>query len=145
MPAQKIESGTHLFDLPIGSTGHLAATSPAEKVYLLTFEYGADNRLTTEFSHAILLALDILETRHDPGVVITTSGIGKFYSNGLDLEHANSTPGFFKESLYALWKRLMTFPMPTVALINGHAFAGGMMLAMCVLHSARRYSPNGQG
>lgn len=130
MPAQKMPSQNQLFELPIGSSGRVIATSPAEKVYLLTFEYGADNRLTSEFCQALLLALDILEARHAAGVVITTSGVGKFYSNGLDLEHANTTPGFFGKSLYALWKRLMTYSMPTVALINGHAFAGGMMLAM---------------
>ena len=82
------------------------------------------------FCQAILLALDIIETRHEPGVVITTSGISKFYSNGLDLEHASFTPGFFPDSLYALWRRMLTFPMPTIALINGHAFAGALMLAM---------------
>ena len=63
-------------------------------------------------------------------MVITTSGIPKFYSNGLDLEHASFTPGFFPESLYALWRRMLTYPMPTIALINGHAFAGALMLAM---------------
>jgi Delta3-Delta2-enoyl-CoA isomerase len=130
MPAHKDTPVSQLFALSIGSTGHVVATSPAEKVYLLTFEYGADNRLTTEFCQTFLLALDILEARHPAGVVITTSGISKFYSNGLDLEHANLTPGFFKDSLYALWKRLMTYPMPTVALVNGHAFAGGLMVAM---------------
>lgn len=98
--------------------------------HALTPTDGADNRLTTPFCQALLLALDIVEARHPPGVVITTSGIDKFYSNGLDLAHADRTPGFFGESLYALWRRLATFPMPTVAWVNGHAFAGGMMLAM---------------
>ncbi len=36
---------------------------------------------------------------YPPGVVVTTSGIAKFYSNGLDLEHVQSTPGFWKDSL----------------------------------------------
>lgn len=92
------------------------------------------------FCQAILLALDILETRHAPGVVITTSGISKFYSNGLDLEHASFTPGFFPESLYALWRRVLTYPMPTIALLNGHAFAGALMLAM--MHDYRIMNPH---
>ncbi len=62
--------------------------------------------------------------------MITTSGIEKFYSNGLDLEHASYTPGYWKDSLYALWHRFLTYPMPTIALVNGHAFAGGFMVAM---------------
>lgn len=96
--------------------------------------------LMQAFCQAIILALDIIDQKHEPGVVITTSGIAKFYSNGLDLEHANYTPGFWKESLYALWLRLITYPMPTVALVNGHAFAAGFMLAM--MHDYRIMNPH---
>ena len=92
------------------------------------------------FCQSIILALDVLETRYPPGVVITTSGIEKFYSNGLDLEHASFTPGFFPDSLYGLWRRLLTYPMPTIALVNGHAFAGALMLAM--MHDYRSMNPH---
>jgi len=61
---------------------------------------------------------------------VSTSGIGKFYSNGLDLKQATTTEGFLPDSLFKLFGRLATYPMPTVALMNGHAFAGGLMLAM---------------
>ena len=64
----------------------------------------------------------------------------QFYSNGLDLDHANTTPGYFKNSLYGLWHRLITYPMPTIALINGHAFAGGFMMAM--MHDYRVQNPH---
>ena len=73
-------------------------------------------------------------------MVITTSGIEKFYSNGLDLEHASFTPHFFPDNLYALWRRLLTYPMPTIALLNGHAFAGALMLAM--MHDYRIMNPH---
>ncbi|KAK5174212.1 uncharacterized protein LTR77_001292 [Saxophila tyrrhenica] len=133
-----------LFDLPIASTGgSVVVTQPAKKVYLLTFTSGEDNRLTTAFCQALIKALDILQfspQTYPPGVVVTTSGIAKFYSNGLDLEHAGGTPGFWKESLYALWLRLITYPMPTVALVNGHAFAGGFMVAM--MHDYRCMNPH---
>lgn len=92
------------------------------------------------FCQSLLLALDIVELRYPHGVVITTSGITKFYSNGLDLEHANWTPGFFGDSLYALWRRLLTYPMPTIALMNGHAFAGALMTAM--MHDYRIMNPH---
>lgn len=65
-----------------------------------------------EFCKAVLLALDIVELRYPHGVLITTSGITKFYSNGLDLEHASWTPGFFTDSLYALWRRLLVYVHP---------------------------------
>ncbi|KAH8684587.1 ClpP/crotonase-like domain-containing protein [Tricladium varicosporioides] len=135
-----------LFELPIqaspssGSTGTIACTLPAPGVYLLTFTAPPDNRLVTPFCNAFMLALDIIEFSHPPGVVITTSGVSKFYSNGLDLEHATSTPGFFANTLFALFKRLLTYPMPTVSLINGHAFAGGFMVAM--YHDYRIFNPS---
>ncbi|KAK0932506.1 hypothetical protein LTR91_017797 [Friedmanniomyces endolithicus] len=118
--------GEVLFELPIGTKGQLICTRPKDKVYLITFSSPTDNRLTS--------------TRYDAGVVITTSGIEKFYSNGLDLEHASFTPGFFPDALYALWRRLLTYPMPTIALLNGHAFAGALMLAM--MHDYRMMNPH---
>jgi enoyl-CoA hydratase/carnithine racemase len=87
-----------------------------------------------------LLALDIIEQRLPKGVVITTSTITKFYSNGLDYENAIKDPTFFSGSLFPLWRRLITYPMPTVALLNGHAFAGGLMTAM--MHDYRIMNPH---
>ncbi|KAI1398244.1 enoyl-CoA hydratase/isomerase family protein [Hypoxylon fuscum] len=110
--------------------GSIACTSPAPQVYVLTWSSPPDNRLTPAFNTALMTALDIIEFGHPPGVVITTSAISKFYSNGLDLQLALSTPGFTENSLYPLFRRFLTYPMPTIALVNGHAFAGGFMLAM---------------
>ncbi|KAM0480290.1 hypothetical protein ACHAPX_004121 [Trichoderma viride] len=124
-----------LFSVPIAPLGahpggSITVTEPSPAVYLLTFISPPDNRLTTPVCKALLAALDLLEFGgHPPGVLITTSGIGKFYSNGLDLQHAIETEGFWA-LFYSVWQRLITFPMPTVALINGHAYAGGLMLAM---------------
>ncbi|KAH0563032.1 hypothetical protein GP486_002406 [Trichoglossum hirsutum] len=128
-----------IFTIPIEPSGSITCTTPQEKVYLLTFISPPDNRLRTNFCNSLLLALDIIEHSHPKGVVVTTSGIPKFYSNGLDLEHATTTPGFWDQVLYPLWRRLLTYPMPTVALINGHAFAGGLMLSM--FHDYRVQNP----
>ncbi|KAK1832773.1 enoyl-CoA delta isomerase 3 [Podospora conica] len=125
-----------LFTIPIPPLGAhpggaVVCTEPAPQVYLLTLHSPPDNRLTTPTNTALLTALDALEFGpHPPGVVLTTSAIPKFYSNGLDLEHALSSPTFLPQSLYRLFRRLLTYPMPTVAVVNGHAFAGGLMLAM---------------
>ncbi|KAG4032774.1 hypothetical protein MFRU_006g02380 [Monilinia fructicola] len=130
----------HLFTLPIpvssplqSQPGSLTCTVPSPShpnLYLLTFSSPPDNRLTTTFCQTFLQALDILECSHPIGAICITSGIPKFFSNGLDLDHATTTAGFWAESLYALWKRLLTYPMPTISLLPGHAFAGGLMTAM---------------
>ncbi|WPH00213.1 putative carnitinyl-CoA dehydratase [Acrodontium crateriforme] len=134
-------TGKVLFQLPIAATkGKVVCTEPKPQVYLITFTSPPDNRLLAPFCQALILAFDIIETKYTPGVVITTSGIEKFYSNGLDLEHARFTPGFFPDNLYALWKRILTFPMPTVSWMNGHAFAGALMLAM--MHDYRIMNPH---
>ncbi|OTA94640.1 hypothetical protein M434DRAFT_394567 [Hypoxylon sp. CO27-5] len=128
-------ASNELFTIPIPSIkshpgGSIVCTSPAPQVYVLTWNSPPDNRLTPVFNTALMTALDVIEFGYPPGVVITTSAISKFYSNGLDLQFALSSPGFFENSLYPLFRRFLTYPMPTVAMINGHGFAGGLMLAM---------------
>ncbi|OKL58700.1 hypothetical protein UA08_06023 [Talaromyces atroroseus] len=136
-----------LFTVPVPSStdgGNFSCTVPSgreedKNIYLLTFTSPAENRLTPEFIEAFLLSLDIIEHGFPKGVLITTSGIQKFFSNGLDLQRALSFPGFLENYLYKLFRRLLTYPMPTIALVNGHAFAGGFMTAM--YHDYRVQNP----
>ncbi|GBB88577.1 hypothetical protein RclHR1_15100004 [Rhizophagus clarus] len=102
-------------------------------LFILTMKTG-ENRFNTKFIEALFGALDEIEKVREqedgePATLITT-GEGKFFSNGLDLEHALTTPGFFDDYYLKLLIRILTFPIPTVAAINGHAFAGGFMLAL---------------
>lgn len=129
---------------PSGATsttnGSIICVEAAPQVYVLSFSSPPDNRLTPAFNATFLLALDIIETQFRKGVVVSTSSITKFYSNGLNYEAAVKDSMFFRNSLYPLWRRLLTYSMPTVALINGHAFAGGMMTAM--MHDYRIMNPH---
>lgn len=101
-----------LFTIPIAQTsGSIVCTNAgaaSDNIYLLTFASPKDNRLTPSFIDALLLALDIIEHRFPRGVVITTSGIEKFYSNGLDLQLALSTEGFWEKWLWKLFRRFIT-------------------------------------
>ncbi|ROW03698.1 hypothetical protein VMCG_05437 [Cytospora schulzeri] len=128
-----------LFTVPIPACdnhpgGSITITEPQPQVYLLTIHSPPDNRLTTACCQSLLRALDLVEFSGPllaPGCVVTTSSLPKFYSNGLDLTHAAARGDtFWTDSLWALYRRLLTYPMPTVAWMNGHAFAGGLMLAM---------------
>lgn len=108
---------TTLFTVPIASTGgSIVCTNPTasqdqeqQNVYVLTFTSPKDNRLTPAFIDALLLSLDIIEHRYPKGVVVTTSGIAKFYSNGLDLEVVTKTEGFLENWLWRLFRRFLTY------------------------------------
>jgi enoyl-CoA hydratase/carnithine racemase len=102
-------------------------------VFILTMQSG-ENRLNRNFIDAMNQALDTVEKSSGPAALITTGGEEKFYSNGLDLawltgDGEKERPQFIKSVLKFLG-RLMAFPIPTVAAINGHAFAAGAMLAL---------------
>ena len=103
-----METTSPLFVLPLPSGGNIACHEPCAKVYLVTFHLPPDNRLTAPFIKALTLALDIIEHRFAKGVVVTTSGVPKFYSNGLDYESVMQSPNFLAEVLYPFWKRLLT-------------------------------------
>jgi enoyl-CoA hydratase/carnithine racemase len=117
--------------------GTITLTLPAPQTYLLTIASPPDNRLTTPvcetLQKALTKVLAIAQQQSTPGVVLLTSNVAKFFSNGLDLNHVTSqitAEKFFPNVLYPLFKSLLTFPLPTIAVINGHAFAGGLMLSM---------------
>ncbi|BFZ58187.1 hypothetical protein PYCC9005_005249 [Savitreella phatthalungensis] len=105
-----------------------------EEIYVLRMHNGEDNRLTTGLCQAVLTAMDLIERRcpvGTAGALIVTGAHPKFFSNGLDLNHAFETPGFWDKSFYAMLRRVLSFHLPCLAAINGHAFAGGAMFAMC--------------
>ena len=94
---------------------------------------GVENRLNPDFLAAINAALDRVEASEGAAALVTT-GAGKFYSNGLDLDwmggEGRERAGEVRAGLDALLARLLTFQMATVAALNGHAFAGGGMIAL---------------
>lgn len=77
--------------------------------------------------------LDELEAAGDAPILLR--GAGRAFSAGLDLKEVASLdePGMraFLELLEALIVRLFHHPAPVVAAVNGHAIAGGAVLALC--------------
>jgi len=103
-------------------------------VFVLTMN-GGENRFNRGFVDAFNGALDEVERASGPAGLVTVGGSEKFYSNGLDLAWLGSDEGrdhaaTFVQEVIALFARLLTFPIPSVAAMNGHAFAAGGMLAL---------------
>ena len=108
-------------------------------VYVLRYDAG-ENRFSPDFLGAVEGALDTVAKNEGPGALVTV-GTGKFYSNGLDLDWLSAHQDKLEEYLrrvHGLFARVLELPMPTVAALNGHAFAGGGMLALCHDHAVMR-------
>jgi enoyl-CoA hydratase/carnithine racemase len=114
-----------------------------DPIWVLHFRSG-ENRFNEPFVGELNDALDRVESSGLPTAVVTT-GEGKFYSNGLDLDWLGTAPdaAAFLDAVHRLLVRMLTFPAVTVAAVNGHAFAAGAMLATAhdfmVMRSDRGY------
>lgn len=101
-------------------------------VFVLHMRSG-ENRFNPGFLAAMNAALDEVEASSGAAALVTT-GEGKFYSNGLDLDwlsqQEHSASMVFIGELLQLFARIVFLPMASCAALNGHAFAGGGMLAL---------------
>jgi enoyl-CoA hydratase/carnithine racemase len=104
-------------------------------VVLLRLDAG-ENRFTPALLDQIHDTLAAVEARVGDGagpVALVTTGTGKFFSNGLDLDWLMANQELAAENLsrvHAVFARVLRLPCITVAALNGHAFAGGAMLAL---------------
>jgi Delta3-Delta2-enoyl-CoA isomerase len=106
-----------------------------------TIDLGEDeNRFSPDWLSSFEDLLREVEDSSQPVAVVTT-GSGKFYSNGLDLEWLFAHPdelASYTGRVQHLLARMLTLPVPTVAAVNGHAFGAGAMLAMAHDHRVMR-------
>jgi Delta3-Delta2-enoyl-CoA isomerase len=90
-----------------------------------------ENRFNRPSVTALCEALERVAQVEGPLALVTT-GAGKFYSNGLDLDwlaQAGADGVGFLDEVHGLFRRVLGFPAVTVAAVNGHAFAAGAMFA----------------
>jgi enoyl-CoA hydratase len=108
-----------------------------DHVAVVTMNTNKVNAQNPSFFADLHAAFDRLESEfHDCAVVLTAEG--KVFSAGLDLDHHFAM--FARQNLdeidrwFAAYRatnlRLFTYPRPTVAAINGHAYAGGFITAI---------------
>ena len=82
--------------------------------------------------------MDEIEKDEGPGALVTSSKDPKFFSNGLDLDWMQNPESHpeggdrevFGEEFMFLMGRIITLSIPSICLINGHAFGAGFMLAL---------------
>jgi enoyl-CoA hydratase/carnithine racemase len=100
-------------------------------VFILNMGDG-ENRMDRPWLDAFNAALDEVERAPDPLALVTT-GSGRFFSNGLDLDWLMGPDvdmlGFVAD-VERLFARVLAAPFITVAACNGHTFAAGAMLAL---------------
>jgi len=110
-------------------------------VAVVTMNTNKVNAQNPAFFDDLHAAFDRLEAKFNDCAVVLT-GIGAAFSAGLDFDH--HFPLFARQSVKEInaWfdayratnLRLFNYPRPTVAAINGHAYAGGLITALCCDH-----------
>jgi enoyl-CoA hydratase/carnithine racemase len=106
----------------------------------ITMARPAKNALGTETMEFLLSRLD-----EAAGAPVLLTGTGDAFSAGLDLKELASLDERGMERFLRLLERLMAalflYPGPVVALVNGHAIAGGCVLTLCADHRVAAASP----
>ncbi|MFC6153560.1 enoyl-CoA hydratase/isomerase family protein [Nocardioides yefusunii] len=109
----------------------MPALTKDDALWTLSLDEG-ENRFSPAFLDFVHDTLDEIAASSEP-VALLTTGADKFFSNGLDLEWVMGNAeklAWYVDRIHAMFEKVLTLPVPTVAAINGHAFGGGAMLAI---------------
>jgi enoyl-CoA hydratase len=102
-------------------------------IAIIAMTHGNANALDIEFCNALVSGFAALRGSDAKAVVLT--GQGKMFSAGVDLKRlSDGGPDYIRKflpALHRLYDAVFYFPKPVVAAINGHAIAGGAVLAAC--------------
>jgi len=126
----------------------ITLTRPTPSLWIIELHNGQDSRLTADLvNNGLKPALDAVErdwreqwrtaskTQDKAGgrgalIIVGKRDQDRFFSNGLDFANASKDFNFFPVTFNPLLARLLTFPIPTIAAINGHCYAAGFMLSL---------------
>jgi enoyl-CoA hydratase len=105
-------------------------------IAVLRLEHGKVNAMDLPLCEALTQQLALLATHPCRAVVIT--GADNSFSAGVDLvqltQGGAEYVSRFLPVMDAFFYALLTFPKPVVAALNGHALAGGCIIAACCDH-----------
>lgn len=114
------------------------------QVAVLRLAHGKVSALDVEFCEALVHGVNGVASGSATALVLT--GTGSSFSAGVDLFRVLSGGteylGRFLPALELFFRTLLTFPKPAVAAVNGHAIAGGCIIAAACDH---RIMANGSG
>ena len=107
-----------------------------ETVGIVTMNAG-ENRQNPDYVRAIMTVFDEIEKDGEISSVIISSSDRKNWSLGIDVQWmaramADKDYLAIREFMYGMnrvYRRVLLYPMPVIAAINGHAFGGGTILA----------------
>jgi len=109
-----------------------------DRVALLIMDEG-DNKLNLQFCDDMLAVIDRVEKETDALTLVIKSGHPHIWSNGFDIDwvkarleagEKEAVVRFLARDL-ELRIRLLTCPLITIALLNGHVFGGAAVLSCC--------------
>ncbi len=102
-------------------------------LHLVTMNAGP-NVICPEWQQRMLDILDTVEADCGKGAALILTGDDKFFCNGLNLEVVTQLAPeemvLFASRMAEIHKRFLVLPCPTIAAVNGHAFAGGAFMAL---------------
>jgi enoyl-CoA hydratase len=102
-------------------------------VAVLQLVHGKANALDLELCDALAKSFRQIETANARAVVLT--GQGRMFSAGVDLPRLTAGGAdyvrAFLPALHRLYDAVFHHPKPVIAAVNGHAIAGGCVLACC--------------
>ncbi|XVF66515.1 hypothetical protein PTKIN_Ptkin10aG0042500 [Pterospermum kingtungense] len=117
----------------------MATLEKRGNLFILTLTGDDQHRLNPNLIASILSVLSQARAQSTLGSVLVTQAQGKFFSNGFDLDWAQSAGSkdgaqqrlvHMTELLKPVVAALLSLPMPTIAALTGHAAAGGFVLAL---------------
>lgn len=116
-------------------------------IAVLTLRYGKANALDVEFCKALRKQFRRLAKSDARAVVVT--GTGTIFSAGVDFPRAAEGGRKYLRAIVAaldaMYEEIFLFPRPVVAAINGHAIAGGCVLACCADYRVLAEGPGRMG
>lgn len=104
-------------------------------IAIIELDCNTINAINPEMINALTQELSIIKNKDEFKGLILTSTNEKFFSIGFDIpklfQFTKEEFSNFYSNFNRLCLQLYTFSKPTVALVTGHATAGGCILALC--------------